>query len=45
MRRKSYPKYKPSGVEWLGNVPEHWEVKQARRCLLEHKQGYYTTDA
>ena len=22
-----YPKYKPSGVEWLGDVPEHWSVK------------------
>ena len=22
-----YPKYKPSGVEWLGDVPEGWEVK------------------
>jgi type I restriction enzyme S subunit len=22
------PKYKPSGVEWLGDVPEHWEVKR-----------------
>jgi type I restriction enzyme S subunit len=21
-----YPKYKPSGVEWLGDVPEGWEV-------------------
>jgi type I restriction enzyme S subunit len=21
-----YPKYKPSGVEWLGDVPEHWEI-------------------
>ena len=21
-----YPKYKPSGVEWLGDVPEHWET-------------------
>ena len=20
-----YPAYKPSGVEWLGRVPEHWE--------------------
>ena len=20
---------KPSGVEWLGDVPEHWEVRQA----------------
>ena len=21
-----YPAYRPSGVEWLGDVPEHWEV-------------------
>jgi type I restriction enzyme S subunit len=21
-----YPKYKPSGVEWLGDVPQHWDV-------------------
>jgi len=21
-----YPAYKPSGVEWLGEVPEHWQV-------------------
>ncbi|NLF42484.1 MAG: hypothetical protein GX587_07295 [Bacteroidales bacterium] len=26
MMNKPYPKYKPSGVEWLGDVPEHWEV-------------------
>jgi len=22
---KPYPKYKDSGVEWLGRVPEHWD--------------------
>ena len=38
-------KLKPSGVEWLGDVPEHWEIKQVRRFLLEHKQGYYTTES
>ncbi len=27
MSLKPYPKYKDSGVEWLGNVPEHWDVK------------------
>ena len=21
-----YPAYKPSGVEWLGDVPAHWEI-------------------
>jgi len=33
---KPYPAYKPSGVEWLGDVPEHWEVKRLKyavRCL------------
>jgi len=28
-KHNPYPKYKPSGVEWLGDVPEHWEVKRA----------------
>ena len=28
--RKRYPKYKPSGVEWLGEVPEHWEVTRLK---------------
>jgi type I restriction enzyme S subunit len=27
MRWRPYPKYKESGVEWLGQVPEHWQVK------------------
>ena len=25
-----YPAYRPSGVEWLGEVPEHWEIKPLR---------------
>ncbi len=25
---RSYPAYKDSGVEWLGEVPEHWAVRQ-----------------
>ena len=25
-----YPAYKDSGVEWLGEVPEHWEVPRLR---------------
>ena len=27
-----YPKYKPSGVEWLGDVPEHWVVKRLKQA-------------
>ena len=30
MKWRPYPKYKPSGVEWLGDVPEHWEVKRLK---------------
>lgn len=25
-----YETYKPSGIEWLGNIPEHWEVKRVK---------------
>lgn len=25
-----YPKYKPSGVEWIGDVPEHWDVHRLK---------------
>jgi len=28
MRR--YPKYKDSGINWLGEIPEHWEVKKLK---------------
>ena len=27
---QSYPAYKPSGVEWLGEVPTHWEIKRLK---------------
>jgi len=28
-----YPKYKPSGVEWLGDVPAHWDVKRLKMAV------------
>lgn len=30
---RPYPAYKPSGVEWLGEVPEHWEVRKLKSWL------------
>jgi type I restriction enzyme S subunit len=33
MRLPPYPNYKPSGVEWLAHVPEHWDVKRGRFCM------------
>ncbi|MGJ0312944.1 restriction endonuclease subunit S [Aliarcobacter cryaerophilus] len=29
-RLKRYENYKDSGVEWLGEIPEHWEVQRLR---------------
>lgn len=34
MKWAAYPRYRPSGVQWLGDVPEHWEVKRGRYCML-----------
>jgi type I restriction enzyme S subunit len=32
-RFRPYPKYKDSGVEWLGEIPEHWQVKALKRLF------------
>lgn len=34
-----YPAMKDSGVEWLGEVPEHWEVLPGRACILEKHEA------
>ena len=33
-RFKPYPAYKDSGVEWLGEIPAHWEVKFALKFVV-----------
>ena len=30
MRWREYPRYKPSGVEWLGQIPEHWDIRKLK---------------
>ena len=27
---KKYNKYKPSGIKWIGDIPEHWEIKKIK---------------
>ena len=27
---KRYDKYKESGVEWIGEIPEHWEMSKLK---------------
>ena len=36
MRTAAYPAYKTSGVEWLGDVPVHWDVRRTK-TLLKHR--------
>ncbi len=36
-RSRSYDKYKDSGVEWLGDIPEHWELKRFKHIFKEKK--------
>lgn len=45
-----YPKYKDSGVEWLGEVPEHWDIAPFKQFVdiqngtdhkhVEEAEGY-----
>lgn len=30
---KKYDSYKDSGIEWLGEIPEHWEVKRLKNIF------------
>ena len=34
---KRYTKYKPTGIEWIGEIPEHWKVERLK--LLTTKIG------
>ena len=33
---EKYSSYKDSGVEWLGEIPEHWEIKKLKFIVKEH---------
>jgi type I restriction enzyme S subunit len=35
-----HPKLKPSGIDWLGDVPEHWAVTAMRRVIEKLDQGW-----
>ena len=33
-----YDKYKDSGVEWLGEIPSHWDVKRLGSFFEERRE-------
>ena len=41
MKLAPYPKYEPSGVEWLGDLPAHWEVMKLKKLVsfIEEKES------
>ena len=34
----TYPAYKDSGVEWLGEMPEHWVLKRFKQMFIERSE-------
>ena len=41
MKYKRYSKYKDSGVEWIGEIPEGWEVKRFKFVFAEAVWNWY----
>jgi type I restriction enzyme S subunit len=41
MKLKPYPEYKDSGVPWLGEVPEHWDILPNRAFFTEVNERNY----
>ncbi len=39
MKYPAYEKYKDSGVEWLGEIPEHWQMIRFRFLLRDGYDG------
>jgi type I restriction enzyme S subunit len=35
-----HPKLKHSGIEWLGDVPEHWSVSRLKHVIIKIEQGW-----
>ena len=41
---KPYPAYRDSGIEWIGQVPEHWEVKRLEYVVTTHRESVSSND-
>lgn len=37
---KKYDSYKDSGIEWIGHIPEHWEVKKLKFIKSNIKNAF-----
>ena len=39
-----YPKYKNSGIPWLGQIPEHWETDKISQLFAERREKCSDTE-
>lgn len=39
-----YSEYKDSGVQWLGEIPSHWEIVPTKSCLESSTSGIWGND-
>ena len=37
MPKQKYPSYKPTHIDWIGEIPEHWEVIRSRFIMTYKK--------
>lgn len=42
---KAYPEYKPSGIDWLGEIPSHWSRMPLKAVLRKSSTGTWGEDA
>ena len=35
---RAYPEYRDSGVEWLGDIPQHWQPKRLSHFFKERRK-------
>lgn len=43
-KHKPYPVYKPSGIEWLREIPANWEVKRLRDSVTDYVGGVWGSE-
>ena len=41
---KTYARYKDSGISWIGEVPEHWDVVKGKRLYKRNDGGVWGDD-
>ena len=37
---RRYPGYKDSGIEWLGEIPAHWDTRRLRYAAQLNHSGH-----